>query len=68
MFHICFAADENYIKYTAVLITSIVKSTDTSRKFKDFFSQNSAAQTPTHSQRERERERERVKTARTLKI
>ena len=37
MFHICFAADENYIKYTAVLITSIVKSTDTSRKFKDFF-------------------------------
>ena len=44
MFHICFAADENYIKYTAVLITSIIKSTDTSRKFKDFFAQNSAAQ------------------------
>ena len=37
MFHICFAADENYIKYTAVLITSIVKSTDTSKSFKDFF-------------------------------
>ena len=43
MFHICFAADENYIKYTAVLITSIVKSTDTSREFKDFFDGGSGA-------------------------
>lgn len=37
MFHICFAANENYIKYTAVLITSIIKSVDTSKKFEDFF-------------------------------
>ena len=44
MFHICFAANENYIKYTAVLITSIIKSTDTSKKFKDFFETNTHAQ------------------------
>lgn len=44
MFHICFVANENYIKYTAVLITSIIKSTDTSKKFKDFFETNSHAQ------------------------
>lgn len=37
MFHIVFNADENYIKYTAVLMASIVKSTDTSKSFKDFF-------------------------------
>lgn len=36
MFHIIFSADENYIKYTAVLITSIVKNTDSKRSFKDF--------------------------------
>ncbi len=67
MFHICFAADENYIKYTAVLITSIVKSTDTSRKFKDFFetkadSKNAdtfANATKAHALATRERERER---------
>ncbi len=59
MFHICFAADENYIKYTAVLITSIIKSTDTTRKFKDFFDSDSLAMTPN----ERERERERVRRA-----
>ena len=46
MFHICFAANEGYIKYTAVLITSIIKSTDTTKKFKDFFD----------TTRERERE------------
>lgn len=28
MYHIIFSADENYIKYTAVLITSIVKNTN----------------------------------------
>lgn len=37
MFHICFAADEKYIKYAAVLMTSIVKSVDTSKQFEDFF-------------------------------
>ncbi|WP_170999486.1 hypothetical protein [Campylobacter sp. MIT 12-5580] len=37
MFHIVFNADENYIKYCAVLMTSIVKNTDTSKNFKDFF-------------------------------
>ena len=36
MFHIVLSADENYIPYTAVLITSIVKNTDTARSFKDF--------------------------------
>ena len=49
MFHICFAADENYIKYTAVLITSIVKSTDTSRKFGDFFASNLAQNSSANS-------------------
>lgn len=44
MFHICFAANENYIKYTAVLITSIIKSTDTSKKFRDFFETNTHIQ------------------------
>ena len=43
MFHIVFNADENYIKYTAVLINSIIKNTDKNKKFKDFFaSENSA--------------------------
>ena len=42
MFHICFAANEGYIKYTAVLITSIIKSVDTTKKFKDFFETNNA--------------------------
>ena len=37
MFHICFATNEPYIKYTAVLITSIIKATDTTKNFKDFF-------------------------------
>ncbi len=36
MFHIVFSADENYIKYTAVLIASIVKNTDSQQSFKDF--------------------------------
>lgn len=36
MFHIVFSADENYIKYTAVLIASIVKNTESQRDFKDF--------------------------------
>ena len=42
MFHICFVANEGYIKYTAVLITSIIKSTDATKKFKDFFVANNA--------------------------
>lgn len=41
MFHICFAADERYIKYSAVLITSIVKNTNHQKDFKDFFKTNS---------------------------
>lgn len=36
MFHIVLSADENYIKFAAVLINSIIKNTDTSKKFKDF--------------------------------
>ena len=72
MFYICFAADENYIKYTAVLITSIVKATDTSKSFKDFFdnanpdSKNAdtfANATNADTLATRERERERVSPA-----
>lgn len=33
MFHIIFSADENYIPYTAVLITSIIQNTDTKKSF-----------------------------------
>lgn len=40
MFHFCFAADENYVKYVGVLITNIIKSIDSSKKFKDFFEIN----------------------------
>ena len=36
MFHIIFSADENYIKYTAVLINSIIKNTNLNIHFKDF--------------------------------
>ncbi len=36
MFHIFFNADENYIRYTAVLITSIVENTDTNKSFRQF--------------------------------
>lgn len=36
MFHIVFCADDNYVKYTAVLITSIIKNTDLTKSFKDF--------------------------------
>lgn len=35
MYNIIFSADENYIKYTAVLITSIIKSTNISNSFLD---------------------------------
>ena len=37
MFHICFCANEPYAKYTATLITSIIHSTDISKRFGDFF-------------------------------
>ncbi|MGX3011031.1 hypothetical protein ACWIUD_05655 [Helicobacter sp. 23-1044] len=47
MFHICLCANEPYAKYTAVLISSIVKSTDCTKSFSDLF-----------APRERERERE----------
>ena len=40
MFHIVFNADENYVKYNAVLITSIIHNTDTTRKFTDFIANN----------------------------
>lgn len=36
MFHIFFSADKNYIPYTAVLITSIIKNTNPQKSFKDF--------------------------------
>ncbi|MCX2683698.1 glycosyltransferase family 8 protein, partial [Campylobacter sp. MIT 21-1685] len=39
MFHLVFNADENYIKYLAVLITSIIKKTDTSKNFKELCQQ-----------------------------
>lgn len=40
MFHIVFAADDNYIKYASVLMYSIIKNTDVNKKFQDFFIQN----------------------------
>lgn len=40
MFHVVFNADEKYIKYTAVLITSIIKNIDSSKSFEDFFEEN----------------------------
>lgn len=43
MFHIVFNSDDNYIKYTAVLITSIVKNTDINKKFKDFFEEKNTS-------------------------
>lgn len=36
MFHIVFSADDKYIKYTAVVITSIV-NTNVSKDFSGFF-------------------------------
>lgn len=40
MFHIVFNADENYIKFSAVLITSIVKNTNLSKSFKELCEQS----------------------------
>lgn len=37
MFHIVVSADEDYIPYAAVLLTSIVKNINTSKSFKEFF-------------------------------
>ncbi|WP_086252747.1 glycosyltransferase family 8 protein [Campylobacter devanensis] len=48
MFHIVFSADENYIKYTAVLINSIIKNTNLNLHFKDFC-QKPTPQMPTNS-------------------
>ncbi|WP_096025031.1 glycosyltransferase family 8 protein [Campylobacter lanienae] len=48
MFHIVFSADENYIKYTAVLINSIIKNTNLNLHFKDFC-QKSTPQMPPNS-------------------
>ncbi|TKX34236.1 glycosyltransferase family 8 protein [Campylobacter taeniopygiae] len=36
MYHLVFSADENYIKYTSVLITSIILNTDKNKKIQDF--------------------------------
>ena len=36
MFHVVFNANEAYIKYVAVLITSIIQNTDTKKTFQDF--------------------------------
>lgn len=38
MYHIVFNADENYIKYCAVLMYSIIKHTDSTKQYP--FSQN----------------------------
>ena len=38
MFHIVFSADENYIKYLSVLLTSIIKYTDTNKTFENYVS------------------------------
>lgn len=35
MFHIVFSADENYIPYTAVLMTSIIQNTNAKQTFKE---------------------------------
>lgn len=40
MFNIVMVADRNYVKYAAVLMTSIVHSTNKAKSFKDFFSEN----------------------------
>ncbi|RDU65689.1 hypothetical protein CQA53_05865, partial [Helicobacter didelphidarum] len=48
MFHIVFNADDNYIKYTATLINSIIINVDTSKSFADFFMQDTIS-TPTPS-------------------
>lgn len=37
MFHICFAANEEYVKYACVLMTSIIKNTDSTKSFQAFF-------------------------------
>ena len=36
-FHICMAADENYVKYAAVLMTSIVRHIDKNISFESLF-------------------------------
>ena len=40
-FHICMAADENYVKYAAVLMTSIVRNIDNNISFESLFSYQS---------------------------
>lgn len=40
MFHIVSCCDENYIKYLSVLLTSIVKNTDTSKCLIDYIGEN----------------------------
>ncbi|NDJ28030.1 glycosyltransferase family 8 protein [Campylobacter sp. MIT 19-121] len=39
MFHIVFNLNDNYVKYVAVLITSIIKNTNSLKKIKDFFNE-----------------------------
>ena len=49
MFHIVFSADENYIKYTAVLINSIIKNTNLNLNFKDFCQKPTPQMSPNSS-------------------
>ncbi|MDD5786137.1 glycosyltransferase family 8 protein [Campylobacter lanienae] len=49
MFHIVFSADENYIKYTAVLINSIIKNTNLNLHFKDFCQKPTPQMSPNSS-------------------
>lgn len=48
MFHIIFSADENYIKYTAVLISSIIQNTNTKHSFQNICN-NCKFEAPKHS-------------------
>lgn len=48
MFHIIFSADENYIKYTAVLIQSIIQNTKTNLSFANIC-QNAGFKAPQNS-------------------
>lgn len=50
MFHIVFSADENYIKYLAVLLVNIIQNTDKSKTFTDFIDNKSMAYNATMNQ------------------
>lgn len=50
MFHIVFSADENYIKYLAVLLVNIIQNTDKSKTFTDFIDNKSMVYNATMNQ------------------